>query len=125
MGQMGIRQSLEWLENSPWIGAQDRHDLPVDDWFAHEETKDCACRPVMERMGGSVAIRWHHRPFRDVRPPVPSFDSLCCPQCGAALDETDIVALAEERYVACRVCGQDCTWTEPERPPTAADPPPS
>jgi hypothetical protein len=98
MGQMGIRQSLEWLENSPWIGAQDRHDLRVDDWASHEETSACPCQPAMERIG-------------------------CCPECGAALDEDDVLALAEERFVACRVCGQECSWTEPERPPSASDAP--
>ncbi len=125
MGEMGIRESLAWLENSPWIGAQDRHVLPVDDWSAHEETSACPCRPLVERIGGSVAIRWHHRPFTDVRRPVPAADRLCCPACGTALDDADVVALAEERFVACQTCGQECSWTEPERPPTASDVPPA
>jgi len=121
MGQMGIRQSLEWLENSPWIGAQDRHVLPVDDWAAHEETSSCRCGPVMERMGGSVAIRWHHRPFRDTRRPLPTANRLSCPTCGGELREGDVVGLGQERFVACRNCGQECSWTEPERPPSASD----
>jgi hypothetical protein len=118
---MGIRESLDWLGNSPWIGAQDRHVLPVDDWAAHDESATCACRPVIERIGGSVALRWHHRPFTEVRRPVSGAGGLRCPECEAVIGEHDVVVLGAERFVACRTCGQEWSWTDPERPPTAGD----
>jgi hypothetical protein len=117
---MGIRESLDWLGNSPWVGAQDRHVLPVDDWDAHEESASCQCGPVLERIGGSVAILWHHRPFSDVRRG-PGTDRLRCPDCGVVIDEGDVVVLGAEHFVACRKCGQEWSWTDPERPPTAGD----